>query len=71
MGFHAQLIMIKTGIVNWKSWPEQKKDNSGGSPPKEMKIKSWNIRGLAGAGRRLLVKDCLHRNKVHIALLQE
>lgn len=36
-----------------------------------MKIVSWNVRGLGGASRRLVVKDLLRRQKVQIALLQE
>lgn len=36
-----------------------------------MKILSWNVRGLGGATRRLVVKETLRSNKVQIALIQE
>ncbi|XXG89343.1 hypothetical protein AAC387_Pa12g1363 [Persea americana] len=36
-----------------------------------MKIFSWNVRGLGGAARRLVVKETLRSNKVQIALIQE
>eukprot|EP00268_Persea_americana_P001437 TRINITY_DN10442_c1_g1_i1.p1 TRINITY_DN10442_c1_g1~~TRINITY_DN10442_c1_g1_i1.p1 ORF type:complete len:115 (-),score=26.44 TRINITY_DN10442_c1_g1_i1:3-347(-) len=36
-----------------------------------MKVLSWNIRGLGGASRRLVVKELLRSQKVQIAMLQE
>ena len=36
-----------------------------------MKILSWNIRGLGRASHRLVVKDLIRSQKIHIAMLQE
>ena len=36
-----------------------------------MKILSWNVHGLGGAGHRLVVKELIRNNKVQIALIQE
>ena len=37
----------------------------------EMKIISWNVRGLGGALRRMVVKEMIRRQKVQITLIQE
>lgn len=36
-----------------------------------MKVLSWNVRGLGGVDRRLLVKEIVRKNKVSIVMLQE
>ena len=37
----------------------------------EIKIISWNVRGLAGALHRMVVKEMIRRQKVQITLIQE
>ena len=36
-----------------------------------MKVLSWNVRGLGGASRRLVVKEIVRSQKVQIVMLQE
>lgn len=36
-----------------------------------MKILSWNVRGLGGPERRLLIKEMVKKNKAQVAMLQE
>lgn len=36
-----------------------------------MRILSWNVRGLGGLSRKLVVKYLVKRQKIQIALLQE
>lgn len=36
-----------------------------------MKILSWNVRGLGSEKKRMVVKDVICSNKVHVVMIQE
>lgn len=50
-----------------KEWKEM----SRGIFQFQMKIASWNVRGLGGVSRRMVVKELIRRQKLQIVMLQE
>lgn len=62
---------IKAGEEQEQSSCRGGSRTQGGSDSTQMKMFTWNVRGLGRPTRRMVVKEMVRKNKVQIALLQD